>query len=92
MPPELPGVLVWGVPGLVVWIVGQGLVFRAAIGQRRSPLGLRLSRIGFALLTLGVMVGLATLLFARGQWPIAVVVIIVLGWWPLRLLLAARTG
>jgi hypothetical protein len=92
MPPEFPGVPLWGVPGLVVWLVGQALVFRTRVGPQRSPLGQRLSRIGFAILTLGVMVGLATLFSARGQWPIAVVVIIVLGWWPLRLLLAARTG
>ena len=59
MPTEFPGLLLWGVPSLIVWLAGPLVVFRAVIARReRSPRGLRLTMTAFGLFTLGVSVGL----------------------------------
>jgi O-antigen/teichoic acid export membrane protein len=74
MPTEFPGLLLWGVPGLLVWLVGQVFVFRAALTRHeRSLRGLRLTTVGFGLFMLGLTVGVSIAAVARGVWFVAVV-------------------
>jgi hypothetical protein len=73
---EFPGLLLWGIPGLLVWLLGQAFVFRAALARHeRSPRGVRLTLVGVGLFTLGLTVGGALAALARGLWPVAVVVV-----------------
>jgi peptidoglycan/LPS O-acetylase OafA/YrhL len=72
MEPELTNVLAWGIPGLVIWLVGEALVFRSV------PEGRRAARIGFAILLLGVTFGLALPFFVRGQFLIGLAAALVL--------------
>ena len=77
---EFPVLLLWGIPGLVVWLVGQLFVFRAAVARHeRSPWGLRLTTVGIGLFMLGLTAGLALAAVGRGVWPVAVVVVLVTG-------------
>jgi hypothetical protein len=83
VPTDLASVLLWCVPGLVVMVGGQALVWRAFFaGRRRSPTGLRLSMIGSGLIGLGGMAGLAIAAVGQGRWPVALLVVVVFGWWP----------
>ena len=81
---ELPGQFLWGVPGLVVFLLGQVLVLHAFFGHhKRSLRGARLTVAGFGLLTLGLLVGFVLGAAMRGEWLVAVAVIVVGGWAPL---------
>ena len=74
---EFPGLLLLGIPGLLVWLLGQAFVFRAALARHeRSPRGLRLTMVGIGLFMVGLTVGLALAAVVRGVWPVAVVVVI----------------
>jgi peptidoglycan/LPS O-acetylase OafA/YrhL len=72
MDPELTNVLAWGIPVMVIWLVGEALVFRSV------PEGRRVARIGFAILLLGVTFGLALPFFVRGQFVIGLAAALVL--------------
>jgi hypothetical protein len=68
---------------LIVAVIGQLLVVaRVFRGRRTSPLGLRLTMAGFGLFVLGMFGAIVVAAFAAGLWPVAVVVIVLLGWQP----------
>jgi len=77
-------ILLWGVPGLIVWAIGQSLVLAAAVrGRRKSPLGLRLALAGIGLALLGWFVAVVVAALGAGLWPVALVVLILFGWQPI---------
>ena len=90
---EFPGLLLWGVPGLIVWAGGQLMVLVAAWRHhKRSPNGLRLTMTGLGLLIAGWAVGLALAAVAHGVW-LVVAVALILGWPALMLFRSAgRVG
>lgn len=76
-------VLLCGVPGLIVWAIGQILVFaRFFRGRRKLPLGLRLTMAGIGLSLLGMSGAIVVAALAAGLWPVAVVVTVLFGWQP----------
>ena len=78
--------LICGVPGLIVWVTGQILVFaRVLRGRRKSPLGLRLTMAGLGLSLLGMFGYVVVAAFVRGLWPVAVAVLVLVGWQPILL-------
>jgi hypothetical protein len=79
-----PGtILLCGVPGLIVWAMGQILVFsRFFRGRRKSPFGLRLTLAGIGLTLLGWWGAAVVAALTAGLWPVAVVVALVAGWQP----------
>jgi Flp pilus assembly protein TadB len=83
MRPDLGTILLCGVPGLIVWAIGVILVFaRAFPGRRKSPLGLRLTLAGIGLAVLGWIVAVVVAALAVDLWPVAVVVVVAVGWQP----------
>src|SRR5262245_52841342 len=90
MDSDLLLVLAWGVPGCVVWLMGQAVIFREyKATQMRSPLGLRIATLGIAFALLGWFVALELRLLTAGRWPIAIVVLIGLGFPAIAFLLLA---
>jgi len=80
VPTDFPGLLLWGVPGVIVWLAGQVLIFRAMRdGGRTSPLGLRLTMAGFGLSLLGWLIGLELAALDRSEWAVGAVMLVVLG-------------
>ena len=80
MPTEFPGLLLWGVPGIIVWLAGQVLVYRAFIARReRSLSGLRLTMVGMGLSFLGPSVAVVVAAAVRDEWLVAGVVVVVSG-------------
>jgi hypothetical protein len=72
---EFPGLLLWMVPGAIVWLAGWTLIFRAALNrEERSPTGLRVHLIGMALMTLGLAVGGAFAAVVHGYWVLVPVI------------------
>jgi hypothetical protein len=75
--------LLCGVPGLIVWAIGQLLVFaRLFRGGSKSPLGLRLTMAGLGLFLLGMFGAIVVAALAGGLWPLALAVTVLLGWQP----------
>ena len=89
---EFPGLLLWGVPGVIVWLLSFGPILRAAHnGGRPSPCGLRLNLVGMGLIVLGWDLGLVLAALARSEWGVALLFIAAAAWLPVLLLwLAAR--
>ena len=78
MPTEFPGLLLWGVPGIIVWLAGQVLVYRAFIARReRSLSGLRLTMVGMGLSVLGPTVPGVVAAPVRAECLVAPVVALV---------------
>jgi hypothetical protein len=83
---DIETILFWGLPGLVVLLVGNSLVvMRSLQGRRKSPLGLRLSAAGFGFFLLGMWGAAAMAAFMVGLWPLAIAVSVLFGWQPLLL-------
>ena len=75
--------MLWGVPGLIVWAIGQILVVAGVFRSRRkSPLELRLTLSGLGLALLGWLAAVEVAALTAGLWLVAVVVAIVFGWQP----------
>lgn len=83
MPTTLPGLLLWGVPGIIVWLVGQVLIVNAfRDGHRKSPRGLRLTMAGIGLTFLGWLIGLEVAVLGQGNVVLGLVLLLVGGWVP----------
>ena len=81
---DLGTILLCGAPGLSVWAMGQILVLaRAFRGQRKSPLGLRLTLAGIGLALIGWFGAVVAAALTAGLWPVAVAVTVVFGWMPI---------
>jgi hypothetical protein len=75
--------LLFGLPGLSVWAIGQLLVFARLLGDRsKSPLGLRLTMAGLGLFLLGMFGAIVLAVFAAGLWPLGLAVAALFGWLP----------
>ena len=84
MPTDFPGLLLWGIPGVVVWFVGQVLIVRAARdGGRKSPRGLRLTLAGFGLIFLGWVMAVEIAALDRRGWAVGAAILVATGWLPL---------
>jgi hypothetical protein len=78
MPTAFPDLFLWSAPGLIVFVAGQCLVFRAFFARHEPSLrGLRLTAAGVGLAMLGLIVGIVLVAVARDEWPQAIVVAVV---------------
>ena len=89
---DLGMILLCGVPGLIVWSIGQSLVITGSVrGHQKSPIGLRLSLAGIGLALFGWFGAVVVASLGVGLWPVALVVLILVGWQPILFFwLAAR--
>jgi hypothetical protein len=72
---EFPGVLLWMVPGAIVWLAGLILIFRAVVHRgERSPRGFRVHLIGMAMMMLGLAVGGVSAAVVHGSWVLVPVI------------------
>lgn len=77
MPSDLPGLLLWCVPGMAVWIAGFVLTFGAVCRGRRAPLlGLRLLPAGGGFVLVGGLIGIV--IAALERWGLGVALLIAL--------------
>ena len=83
MPTDFPDLLLWGLPGIIVWLAGQVLIIRAARDHgRKSPAGLRLTMAGYGLTVLGWLIGVEIAALVRSEWAVCVAILLGSGWVP----------
>lgn len=83
MPTDFAAVLVWCIPGALVWLAGLVLIFRAFRNGRRASLrGARLTMSGLGFFGLGGLVGIEIAALERHGWPVALLIAVITCWAP----------
>ncbi len=72
--------VVWAVPGCVVWVLGWVIFLIQARRGRWSPAGWRLHTAGLGLAFLGMSVGLVASFVLADEWLLGLVLAPLMGW------------